>query len=127
MEAGDVYWVNIPASHTVGHEQRENRPYAIVSRREVNDRGTVVGVPFTSVKDRSRMSSSPPFWIYVPDRELTVDWGANFKPEGSLAKAEQLRVLDPTRLGTKIGTLSSTALIAIRLGIAWVMDLDDRY
>lgn len=55
--------MDIPKGHTVGSEQYENRPYLVVSSVEINRRGTVIGVPFTSVKDPSRMSTLPPYWI----------------------------------------------------------------
>jgi hypothetical protein len=41
-----------------------------------------------------------------------------------MAKSEQLRVLDAKRLGTKIGSITITALAAIRLGVASVLSLD---
>jgi len=99
------------------------RPYVIVSNIDINRRGTVVGVPFTSVKDPSKMSLLPPFWITVPQKELAVDWGATLGRVDSVAKCDQVRVLDRDRLGTKIGAVSRTALEAIRLGIGFVLDI----
>jgi mRNA-degrading endonuclease toxin of MazEF toxin-antitoxin module len=124
VEPGDVYWVDIPKAHTVGAEQYENRPYVIVSRVEINRRGTVVGVPFTSVKDVTKLSYSPPHWIFIPDTELTVGWGAHLAATGSQAKTDQVRVLARDRLGTKIGRVSKTALVSIKLGLSNVLDLE---
>lgn len=123
VNPGEVYWINIPKTHTVGHEQYDMRPYVIVSNIDINRRGTVVGVPFTSVKDPSKMSLLPPFWITVPQKELAVDWGATLGRVDSVAKCDQVRVLDRDRLGTKIGAVSRTALEAIRLGIGFVLDI----
>jgi mRNA-degrading endonuclease toxin of MazEF toxin-antitoxin module len=124
VHPGEVYWVNIPQEHTVGKEQYDHRPYVVVSRVEINRRGTVVGVPFTSVKDPSRMSKLPPYWITVPFSDLTVEWGAQVGAVASLAKADQVRVLDRDRLGTKIGKVSRTALLSIRLGLDFVLEID---
>ena len=99
VQAGDVYWVDIPKDHAVGREQYENRPYVIVSRVEINRRGTVIGVPFTSVKDPTKMSQLPPYWIYIPNQELTIDWDATIQAAGTFAKSEQVRVLRPRTLG----------------------------
>jgi mRNA-degrading endonuclease toxin of MazEF toxin-antitoxin module len=123
VSPGEVYWVNIPQDQTVGHEQYDQRPYVVVSRLEVNRRGTVIGVPFTSVKDPSRLSELPPYWISIPFSELQVDWGAQVKAVMSVAKADQIRVLDRDRLGSKIGTLSRTALVSIQLGIQFALEI----
>jgi len=90
---------------------------------DVNRRGTVIGVPFTSVKDPAKMSQLPPYWIFIPNKELTVDWGAQIGATGSAAKSDQVRVLDRQRLGTKIGRVSRTALVSIGLGLAYVFDI----
>jgi mRNA-degrading endonuclease toxin of MazEF toxin-antitoxin module len=124
VSPGEVYWVDIPKQHTVGSEQYENRPYVIVSRVEINRRGTVVGVPFTSVKDLSKMSKLPPYHISVPGTQLKIDWGAVVDNSGvSVAKADQVRVLDRARLGTRIGSVSGTALLSIKLGVQFVLDI----
>lgn len=118
--------MNIPKEHTVGSEQYENRPYLIVSRTEINRRGTVIGVPFTSVKDPSKMSSMPPYWITVPQGEVDVDWGAHLQAVASIAKTDQIRVLAGDRLGTKIGKVSDTALLSVRLGVQFALDIQDQ-
>jgi mRNA-degrading endonuclease toxin of MazEF toxin-antitoxin module len=123
-QPGEVYWVNIPEEHTVGSEQYDNRPYVIVSVPDVNARGTVVGVPLTTVKDASKITFQPPYWILIPRKELAIDWGAHLKEADSFAKADQIRVLDGKRLGTKIGQVTLTALASIRLGVSHVVDLE---
>lgn len=116
--------MDIPQGQTVGHEQYDRRPYVVVSRVEISRRGTVIGVPFTSVKDPSKMARLPPYWISIPFSELNVDWGAHLQAAASVAKADQIRVLARDRLGTKIGTLSKTALLAIQLGIQFALDIN---
>lgn len=123
-QAGEVYWVNIPPEHTIGSEQYDNRPYVVLSVSSVNARGTVVGVPLTSVKSIEKVSFKPPYWIFIPRKELIVDWGGVVGDADSFVKTDQIRVLDAKRLGTKIGQVSITALAAIRLGAAYVLDLD---
>jgi len=124
VHPAEVYWVEIPKDHTVGHEQYDRRPYVVVSRAEVNRRGTVIGVPFTSVKDPSKMAQLPPYWISIPSAELKVDWGAHLQAVASLAKTDQIRVLDRDRLGSKIGTVSQSALLSIQLGIMFALDIE---
>lgn len=123
-QPGEVYWVDVPKSHTVGQEQYDHRPYVVLSVESVNARGTVVGVPLTSVKDPSKVTFLPSYWIFIPQKELTIDWGAVVGHADSMAKTEQIRVLDAKRLGTRIGRVSLTALAAIRLGAAYVINLD---
>jgi mRNA-degrading endonuclease toxin of MazEF toxin-antitoxin module len=115
--------VDIPKEHTVGSEQYENRPYVIVSRVEVNRRGTVVGVPFTSVNDPTKMSKLPTYWISIPASEVAVNWDVHLKATASLAKADQVRVLARDRLGSKIGKVSKAALVSIRLGLDFVLEI----
>ena len=69
------------------------------------------------------MSTLPPYWISIPNTELSVDWGAHIAAVTSLAKADQVRVLAGERLGTRIGRVSDSALISIRLGLASVLDV----
>lgn len=123
VQPGQVYWVDIPKNQAVGSEQYDRRPYVVVSRSEVNRRGTVVGVPFTSVKDPAKITFQPSYWIYIPEKELEVDWGATVNAVGSMAKCDQVRVLAYDRLGSKIGHVSRTALAAIKLGLAYVLDI----
>ena len=115
--------MDIPKDQTIGREQYDRRPYVVVSRVEINRRGTVIGVPFTSVKDPSRMAQLPPYWISIPFTEVKVDWGAHLQAVASVAKSDQVRVLDRDRLGSKIGNVSRTALLAIQLGIQFALDI----
>jgi len=123
-QPGEVYWVDVPKAHTVGSEQYDNRPYVIVSVPDVNARGTVIGVPLTSVKDVTKITFLPPYWIFIPRKELIVEWGAVIGEADAMAKTDQIRVLDGTRLGTRIGQVTLTALASIRLGVSYTIDLN---
>jgi len=41
----------------------------------------------------------------------------------SIAKTDQVRVLDKSRLERKMGTLTNTANVAVGLGLAFLFDL----
>jgi len=123
IRQGDIYWVDIPPSHTVGSEQYNRRPYIIVSRTLVNRRSrTVVAVPLTTT-GTDDLASHPPYRIVIPATEMTRDPSYAGTIQDSVAKSDQVRVLDKTRLGPKIGALSTTASVAVGLGLAFLFDL----
>jgi mRNA-degrading endonuclease toxin of MazEF toxin-antitoxin module len=122
IKQGDIYWVDIPQSQTVGSEQYNRRPYVVVSRTLVNRNGkTVVGVPLTTsaVLDVSQ----PPHRIVIPAKEIVRDIGFTGEIKDSIAKTDHVRVLDKTRLNKKMGTLSNTAFVAVGLGLGFLFDL----
>src|SRR2546425_12694930 len=93
IKQGEIYWVNIPASHTLGSEQYNRRPYIIVSRTLINKSGnTVVGVPMTTTQ-----GNDPPHRILIPAREVTRDVGFNGDIKDSVAKTDHIR--SSTRVG----------------------------
>jgi len=119
IKQGEIYWVNIPASHTLGSEQYNRRPYIIVSRTLINKSGnTVVGVPMTTTEGKD-----PSYRIMIPAREIVRDVSYSSEIKNSVAKTDQVRVLDKSRLEQKIGTLSNTAIVAVGLGLAFLFDL----
>src|ERR1019366_9777316 len=44
---GDIYWVNVPKKHIVGHEQYKRRPWLIVSNNAISPLKMVAGVPLS--------------------------------------------------------------------------------
>jgi mRNA-degrading endonuclease toxin of MazEF toxin-antitoxin module len=125
---GDLYWINIPEDHTEGAEQRGRRPFVVVSRTGVNKRfKTVVVVPLTTFGDQTQelavLAEQPPFRIVIPVQEMIKDVLCTSQLATSVAKTDQVRVVDKSRLEQKIGHLSKTATIGVCGGLAFLFDI----
>jgi mRNA-degrading endonuclease toxin of MazEF toxin-antitoxin module len=129
---GDIFWVDIPVSHTEGSEQHGRRPFIVMSRTGINRRlNTVVVVPMTTFNDTATndtatpesLASQPPFRIMIPVAQITKDLTCSSVLSLSVAKTDQARVIDKSRLGPKIGRLSHTATVAVGVGLANVFDI----
>lgn len=120
IKQGDIYWVTIPQNHTVGSEQYKRRPYIIVSRTAVNRVSrTVVGVPMSS-----KTQKAGNYRILVPIGEIIKEPTCTDHITDSVALTDHIRVLDITRLEQpRIGRLSTTAVIGLGLGIAFLFDI----
>lgn len=117
---GEIYWVDIPYSEIRGHEQAGRRPFIIVSRDSVNKAvKTVIGVPMSTT-----IANQPAFRIAIPASEITKDvlYQGHIAPH-SVAKTDQARILDQSRLEQKMGRLSHKATLAVTLGLAWVLNI----
>lgn len=127
MLQGEIYWVNIPANQAAGSEQAGNRPCIIMSRTALNRRlNTVIIVPMTTfggTVTAETLDSQPPFRIVIPVAEIAKDVLCTSTLSVSVAKADQARVIDKSRLGQRIGKLSTTATIAVGVGLANVFDI----
>jgi mRNA-degrading endonuclease toxin of MazEF toxin-antitoxin module len=111
--------VTIRPEETKGSEQYGRRPFIVVSRLAVNRTiKTVVVVPLTRTTD-----NEPPYRIVIPVSEITKDISCKSQLELSVAKTDQVRVIDKSRLEEKIGRLSQTATLSVTLGLAYVFDL----
>ncbi len=89
---GEVWWVRLDP--TVGHEIRKTRPCLIVSPDELNRHGVSVIVPLTSgAKRRFRVPTS-------------------VSGKSGAAAADQVRSIDHTRLGRRIGEADPKVLTA---------------
>jgi mRNA-degrading endonuclease toxin of MazEF toxin-antitoxin module len=123
IKQGEIYWVDIPKDHTRGSEQYKRRPYIIVSRTAVNKVcQTVVGVPLSTAVDPKKAIQHP-FRVVIPPREIVKDAGYSGEIRLSLAKTDQVRVLDKSRLETRLGALSATATAAVGGGLAFLFDV----
>jgi mRNA-degrading endonuclease toxin of MazEF toxin-antitoxin module len=125
---GELFWIDIPARHTEGSEQHGRRPFVVMSRLNVNRRlKTVVVVPLTTFGDQTLdaafLASQPPYRVVVPVNEITKDVGCTSNLSNCVAKTDQARVVDKTRLLQKIGKLSQTATISVGLGLAYLFDI----
>ena len=104
VERGDVYWALLDP--TIGAEIQKIRPVVVVSINPLNRaRKTVIGVP---------LSTSAPAIEHV-NIELTG---------GSVARCDQVRTLDKTRLRNKIGQISPTDMRLLSTGLKRIMGLD---
>ena|SRR5579871_5000421 len=119
IQQGDIYWVTIPPEHTEGSEQFGRRPFIVLSRTALNKRlKTVVVVPMSTNVD-----NQPPHRIAIPVAEITKDPSCTSILLRSVAKTDQVRVIDKSRLEERIGRLSQTAIIAVAHGLAFVFDI----
>jgi mRNA-degrading endonuclease toxin of MazEF toxin-antitoxin module len=75
------------------------------------------------INDPAKIADQPPFRIVVPVAEITKDPSCNAQLSLSVAKTDQVRVVDKARLQQKIGRLSQTAVIAVSGGLAFVFDI----
>jgi mRNA-degrading endonuclease toxin of MazEF toxin-antitoxin module len=120
VSQGDIYWVTVRPSETRGSEQHGRRPFIVMSRLAVNKAvKTVVAVPM-STQD---VINQPPYRIVIPIAEITKDVLCTSRLELSVAKTDQVRVIDQSRLEEKIGRLSQTATLAVALGLAYIFDI----
>lgn len=101
-----------------GGEQAGLRPYVIVSRHLINQKGnTIVGVPLS--KNISKANS---YRIKLPTQFLIPE--VDCKPFlDSVALCDHVRVLDVNRLRRKIGKVAQNAMYGVELGLAFVFDL----
>jgi len=89
VERFDVYWVRLDP--TEGHEMRKTRPCVVISPDELNQHlATVLVAPLTTT-----MRDYP---TRVPVRVAS---------KAGQAALDQIRVVDKTRLGRKMGRLDS--------------------
>ncbi len=101
---GDVYWAQFDPS--VGAEIQKIRPVLVLSINAINKaRKTFIGVP---------LSTSAPAITNI-NVLLTG---------GSVARCDQVRVLDKSRLKNKIGNLASSDLKAVSDALTQIMGLD---
>ena len=129
IQQGDIFWVDIPAQQTEGSEQYGRRPFVVMSRHAVNKGKTVIVVPLTTfsqkIQDANVLARQPPYCIVVPTSEITKDVSCQSELSLSVAKTDQVRVVDKSRLQThnRIGRLSQTAILSISVGLAYVFDI----
>lgn len=119
VHQGEIYWVTIRQEETKGSEQHGRRPFIVVSTHAVNKTvKTVVVVPMSTTVD-----NQPPYRIVIPVSQITKDISCKSQLEKSVAKTDQVRVIDKSRLEERIGRLSQTATLAVTLGLAFVFDI----
>ncbi len=111
MQKGDVYFADL--NPVIGSEQAGTRPVVIVQNSILNRiTRTVVVVPFTSNLRRAELPSA----VLIPKGEGGLS-------QDSVALCHQVRVLDKTRLHTRLGTLSNEWITKIEDTLAFVLDI----
>lgn len=96
---GDVYWVDHRGA--VGAEIQKIRPAVVISSDEHNAfRGTVTVAPLSS--------GSAKAWI-----EVAVPKGAFGDGRAARIKTDQLRAVDKSRIGKRMGRLPDAVLAAL--------------
>lgn len=127
-QQGEIYWVNISSQETQGSEQHGRRPFIVMSRNVVNNQlKTVLAVPMTTYQGQAgsleALAKQPPYRIVVPVAEITKDPSCGSSLSIGVAKTDQARVIDKSRLEQRIGRLSQTAVISVGIGLAFVFDI----
>jgi mRNA-degrading endonuclease toxin of MazEF toxin-antitoxin module len=119
-QRGDVYWVNIPKSHTKGHEQFKRRPFLVVSNNAIHHLDLVIGVPLSfQILKKNRQ-----YHIQVLATDIVMDPGSTLDPGNRIALTEQVRCLSVERLESdRQARVSDTAVYAVESGLAFVMDI----
>ncbi|WP_298745139.1 type II toxin-antitoxin system PemK/MazF family toxin [uncultured Brevundimonas sp.] len=93
VRRGEVWWVRLDP--TVGHDIRKTRPCLVVSPDQLNRHGISVIVPLTSSDQ----------WRFRVSTSVAGKPGA--------AAADQVRAIDHTRLGRRIGDADPKVLTAV--------------
>ena len=121
-QRGDIYWVNVPKKHTVGHEQYKRRPWLIVSNNAIAPLDIVVGVPLSfQVQKKNRY-----FRIAILASNIIHEPGSTnpLDPGDRIALSEQVRVLSVDRLEQpRSARVTDTALFAVEAGLVFVLDI----
>lgn len=111
MQKGEIYFANL--SPVVGSEQAGMRPVVIVQNSILNRFArTVVVIPFTTNLKRAELPSS-----------VLISAGAGGLKEDSVALCNQIRVLDKSRLTSRLGKLSDEWMDKIQDTLAFVLDM----
>ena len=111
MQKGDVYRADL--NPVVGSEQAGLRPVVVVQNSVLNRlKRTVVVVPFTTNLRRAELPSG-----------VLVSHGEGGLDQDSVALCHQVRVLDKSRLTTRLGKLALASIAKIDETLKFVMDL----
>lgn len=124
VQQGDIFWVHIPDdAHTIGSEQKKDRPYVIVSRTGVNSTlgRIVVGVPLST-----KTSKAGQYRILIPAKHIIKEPKSTSQLDAvdRVALTEQIRVLDVSRLEQpRVAYLTDVARNGVLAGLAFLFDI----
>jgi mRNA interferase MazF len=108
---GELWWASLDP--IVGSEQGGRRPVLIVQNNAISEfTKTLIAIPLTTTLRRAQLPSS----VFIPSAGtgLTVD---------SIALTHQIRVVDQTRLHTRIGVVTSETLQQLSDAILFTLGL----
>ena len=106
MKRGEIWWTEFDPAK--GAEVKKTRPAVILSIDSINRaRGTVVLVP---------LSTAPRAY---PPVSVTVSAAGRV----SIAKCDQVRAVDKSRLGRRVGALSASDLRTVENAVRQVLGL----
>lgn len=110
MRKGDIFWADLDP--VVGSEIAKTRPVLIVS----NDVNNQYGATITVLPVTSSTAKIYPFEVPLEPNEGGLR-------NMSKVKANQIRTIDKSRLGNKIGQLDSSKMKAVELAILIHLDI----
>jgi len=111
MRKGDIYLADLDP--TRGSEQAGTRPVVIFQKDILNKfTRTVVVIPFTTNLKRAQLPSG-----------VLVHKGDGGLREDSVALCHQIRVLDRSRLTTRLGSLAPATMEQIEAVLAFTLDM----
>ena len=117
-EPGDIY-LGEP-EESVGSEQAFRRPWVIISRKALNGSRLLVAVPLTTNLDKA--DKYPSFCVRLPKE--VIDYDSSYRrQEDAVALCQQIRAMDKERFGERIGRLTLAALLSVRVGVSFVLDI----
>ena len=113
MKRGDIYMAGLDP--VVGSEQGGTRPVVIIQ----NDLGnlhapTVIVIPLTASTHKRDLPT-----------HAVISQGEGGLRRTSIALCEQVRTLEKTRLGRKIGSLSPRSLRSVETALQTALDMAD--
>jgi mRNA interferase MazF len=115
MKRGEVYWANLrPRS---GSEQSGRRPVIVISHdgfNEIPNWRSIMIVPLSTSENQARRG---PTAIWLPKGTAGIQ-------QPSVGLCHQLTTLDRAKLENRIGTLPTTYLKQIEVGIKAALSLD---
>jgi mRNA interferase MazF len=111
IKRGDVCFAILDPA--IGKEISKTRPVVIISNDKNNEySGTVTILPITS----SNLEKIYPFEVSLPK-------GSGNLPKDSKVKADQIRTIDKTRIGSVIGKLNTLDIQEIEKAVKIHLDL----
>lgn len=121
-QRGDIFWVNLPESQSVGREQNKRRPAVVMSMAPINDAHEIcVVVPLTS---QEHSADNIYHRIKVSPSEMVPESGTTGSPRESIALTEQIRCVSIERLDSRrVATLKPSAMGRIEAGIKYILRL----
>lgn len=116
VDQGDIYWITLP--NRGGREQHGRRPCVVMTRRSLNMGNPVVAVPLTSETRRACAWN-----IKIPAGEIIKDINSKSNVVDSVALCGQVFMVDKRKFEDRLGKLSTNAILAVQLGLAYVFDI----